>query len=224
MEAQFWLDKWKKQETGFHLEQIHPLLKKFYPDVFSPSKGVFVPLCGKTSDLTFFAEKGSYTLGCELSDIAVQAFFKEQKDTAQINQVGRFSCFRSTRFVNENNRQANIDILIGDIFDLNQALLTECASIYDRAALIALPESLRKDYVRQIRSLMTSAKMLLITLEYPQVEMDGPPFSVASDEVSELFQFAEVSRVYCQNILSKEPKFVARGLSYLNECAYVISW
>ena len=66
MQAQFWLDKWNNQETGFHLDSAHPLLKKFYSQIFSSEDGVFVPLCGKSSDLAFIADKGSYTLGCEL--------------------------------------------------------------------------------------------------------------------------------------------------------------
>ena len=228
MEAQFWLDKWHKQETGFHLASVHPLLQKFYAEVFEPQLGVFVPLCGKTSDLAFFAEKGSYTdnvkvVGCELAENAVKAFFAEQKqsddrksDDKQL-KVSELESFKSYQL-------DNIEILVGDYFDLQPKQLEACTRIYDRAALIALPESMRKVYVEHMRNLLPHAKMLLISLEYPQHEMNGPPFSVSQDAVNQLFSFAKIKQVYTNNILSKEPKFESRGLSALYESAYVIEW
>lgn len=218
MQAQFWLDKWDNQETGFHLGSVHPLLKKFYSEVFSPQKGVFVPLCGKSSDLAFFAEKGSYTLGCELSEKAVKAFFSApqlvNKEQLQVSSSGGFQSYKLN----------NLELLTGDFFELAKEQLKACNTIYDRAALIALPETMRKNYVTHMKSLFPQAQMLLISLDYPQLEMKGPPFSVSQSEVEQLFSFAEIEKVYSKNILNKEPKFEARGLSYLNESAYIIQW
>lgn len=214
MEAEFWLNKWNKQETGFHLTQVHPLLQKFYNQVFSEDKGVFVPLCGKTSDLKLFADKGSYTLGCELSKIAVEQFYDAHKLKAEIATSEKFTHYIS----------ANLEILVGDYFELRQVDIGACQTIYDRASLVALPSKMRTQYVKKLCQLFSKADMLLITLEYPQNEMAGPPFNVDLNEVFSLFEFASVNQVYSQNILAKEPKFVERGLSYLNECAYIIRW
>jgi len=214
MEAQFWLDKWEKQETGFHLSAIHPLLQKFYARVFRQKLGVFVPLCGKTSDLTLFAQKGSYTLGCELSDIAARAFFDSAGLKATERTFENFKSFKAN----------NLEILVGDFFDLQRSQVKNCPTIYDRASLIALPSSMRVAYVAKLKSLFKSARMLLITLQYPQAEMKGPPFSVPQSEVEDLFSFASVTPLYAKNILEKEPKFAARGLSALEECVYMIEW
>lgn len=214
MEAQFWLDKWKKQETGFHLAKVHPLLQKYYSQVFSPSRGVFVPLCGKTSDLKYFADKGGYTLGCELSELAVEQFFEAYSLQVEASKAGHFINYRCD----------NLQILVGDFFNLRDSDLEQCSSIYDRAALIALPLKMRVQYVKKLRQLFTKADMLLITLEYSQDEMAGPPFSVDSTEVNSLFEFASVKQIYAKNILAKEPKFIERGLSYLRECVYFIRW
>ena len=214
MDPQFWLNKWEKQETGFHLASVHPLLQKFYSRAFNTQDGIFVPLCGKTSDLTFFAGKGSYTLGCELSKKAVEAFFDGNGLNPGKKQDGSMMAYRSE----------SLDILVGDLFELDKSQLSKCHAIYDRASLIAFPPTMRSDYVLKLRSLFQSARMMLITLEYPQQEMKGPPFSVEHDEVSRLFSNASIEQVYRKNILSKEPKFEARGLSYLNECVYIIEW
>ena len=223
MKAQFWLDKWNNQETGFHLDAAHPLLKKFYSQVFSPSQGVFVPLCGKSSDLTFFAQKGSYTLGCELSEKAVEAFFSSQ----ELLQMGKVTIAERSGL--QSHRLDNIELLFGDYFHLQSKQLENCKTIYDRAALIALPEEMRKDYVEYMRLLMPSASMLLITLDFSAQEIvhsakEKPPFSVTEEEVLQLFDFASVEQVYTKNIIEKEPRFKAKGLSYLNESAYVVRW
>ena len=56
------------------------------------------------------------------------------------------------------------------------------------AALIALPPELRRRYVSKLYSrLPHECRGLLITLEYPQHERAGPPFSVREDEVHALY-------------------------------------
>jgi len=150
MQAQFWLDKWNNQETGFHLESAHPLLQKYYPQIFNPNVGVFVPLCGKSSNLAFFAAKGSYTLGCELAEKAVKVFFSSLKITenkpAKVSALSKFQSYQLD----------NLEILVGDYFELQPEQLGACKTIYDRAALIALPESMRNGYVEHMRSLNKS--------------------------------------------------------------------
>ncbi len=215
MEPQFWLDKWSKQETGFHLSAPHPLLKKFYSHFFASGNGIFVPLCGKSADLLYLAEKNHYTLGCELSLRAIKCFWQEtQREYEQQSCDQRFDIFVSN----------NIRLLVGDYFKLQAEDTKSCSHIYDRAALIALPDKMREDYVIQLRKLFPEAKLMLVTLEYSQHMMNGPPFSVDENEVNKLFSFASVSRIYAKNIIEKETKFKLRGLNYLNECVYDICW
>ncbi|WP_444998016.1 thiopurine S-methyltransferase [Aliikangiella sp. IMCC44359] len=214
MQAQFWLDKWQKQETGFHLQQVHPLLKKYADKVFADSSSVFIPLCGKTNDIMFFSNQGVNTLGVELSAKAVNDFFKEQKLTVELNARGKFDSYSSEA----------IEILVGDYFNLSAFDVSSCGHIYDRAALIALPIEMRASYVRKMHELFSQANMLLIALEYDQQVMQGPPFSVEQKEIAQLFNFAQCEKLYSKNIISVEPKFEAKGLNYLNECAYFIRW
>ncbi len=214
MEPDFWIAKWQRQETGFHLPQPHPLLCKFATDIFTPTETIFVPLCGKTHDLSYLSEQGYAVVGNELSELAVKHFFSERKMNPEIVTMGDFGFYRD----------GNISIYQGDYFKLTAAELSDCKAIYDRAALIALPTEMRKNYVAKMQQLIPSAKLLLVTLEYPQAEMIGPPFSVAESEVEFLFHFAEIEKLSEKNILEKEPKFKSRGLTGLKECAYIIRW
>ena len=78
----------------------------------------------------------------------------------------------------------NIEIYVGDFFDLSAETLGQVDAVYDRAALVALPVEMRRLYTRHLMALTQAASQLLITLEYDQSQMAGPPFSVSGDEIS----------------------------------------
>jgi thiopurine S-methyltransferase len=56
-------------------------------------------------------------------------------------------------------------------------------AVYDRAALVALPEDMRRRYSRHLTEITEGAPQLLITYEYDQALQEGPPFSVSTEEV-----------------------------------------
>jgi thiopurine S-methyltransferase len=58
---------------------------------------------------------------------------------------------------------------------------------YDRAALIALPVSMRDRYAPHLQAITDGAPQLLIGLEYDQSRIDGPPFSIDGAEVARLY-------------------------------------
>ena len=219
MEKSFWLDKWQAKEIGFHLSDFHPLLQKYHLKVFSSSKSVFVPLCGKSHDMAFLASEKYRVTGSELSEIAAQEFFEEQK-----------LLFGNTDYLIENQRthtsyrNDGCTIFTGDYFDLESTMLLGAENIYDRAALIALPKEMRVRYVKQLKELLPQANMLLITLDYDQSVVSGPPFSVDEQEVNQLFSFASIKQLYRQDIIEQEPRFMSKGLQSFNQTAYEIHW
>ena len=175
MKREFWLDKWKKNILGFHKDSPNELLTKFLPEVdVRPSSFIFVPLCGKSLDLIYLAELGHKVIGIELSEIAVKDFFLENKITYEVLEVGNLLKYSSDK----------IDIFLGDIFELTSKTLGPIDLVYDRASMIALPLDLRKQYNEKIDELTDSeTKLLLITLEYDQDKVAGPPFSVSSSSL-----------------------------------------
>ena len=133
-----------------------------------------MPLCGKSVDMMWFLEQGYHVIGVELSLDACRAFFAENNLNFDENKIEKFTIFHSDK----------ITLLSGDFFDLSKDVLGSFDAVYDRAALIALPETLRIQYARKIIELSESnTKMLLITGAYNQNEMMGPPFSVDHKEV-----------------------------------------
>ncbi|QNB08942.1 thiopurine S-methyltransferase [Herbaspirillum frisingense] len=213
MEAQFWLERWREGRTHFHQERVTPLLQKYWPQLALPAGStVLVPLCGKSLDMLWLAHQGHRVLGVELSELAITQFFSENQLTPAIHESAQGRHYVA----------GNIELVCGDIFLLEDATLAACAGAYDRAALIALPPQMRARYVADIYGrLPAQARSLLITLEYDQQKMDGPPFSVAEEEVQRLYApHSEAVAIDRRDILEKEPKFLERGLTALDTVVY----
>jgi len=213
MEAEFWLERWREGRTHFHQARVTPLLQKYWPQLGLPAGStVLVPLCGKSLDMLWLAQQGHRVLGVELSELAITQFFSENQLTPVVHESAQGRHYVA----------GNIELVCGDIFALEDATLAACAGAYDRAALIALPPAMRKRYASDIYGrLPGGSQSLVITLEYAQEKMDGPPFSVAEDEVLRLFsQHSETAAIDRRDILEKEPKFLERGLTALDTVVY----
>ena len=216
MKKDFWLERWEKEEIGFHQDDFNPYLRRYWQDLhLAPGSRVFVPLCGKSRDMLWLREQGHHILGVELSAIAVQAFFRENGYVPGHGSDGRF----------ERCEADGINILCGDFFDLGRDDLADVQAVYDRASLIALPPEMRERYVRHLASILPHAtQILLITVEYPQAEMQGPPFSVTSGEVEALYRdYADVRMLANQDVLAQNPRFQERGLSQLREHIFLLT-
>ncbi|MDH4312631.1 MAG: thiopurine S-methyltransferase, partial [Gammaproteobacteria bacterium] len=123
------------------------------------------------------------------------------------------------------HRSGAIEVLEGDALQLTPALLGPVQAAYDRAALVALPPSMRERYARHFATLMPAgSRTMLVAFEYQQAIKDGPPFSVTPDEVVTLYGDAflveELERV---DIIDESPKFAAAGLDALHEVAYSLT-
>jgi thiopurine S-methyltransferase len=211
MEPDFWHNRWENNLTGFHLDEVNPQLQANWSAMSLPAGSrVFVPLCGKTLDLVWLAQQGYQVVGVELSPLAVQAFFTENNITPQRSQLGKLEYWQSE----------NISLLCGDFFHLTPDILGRVDAVYDRASLIALPPQMRQRYVTKMAEICPSVPKFLITLDYDQSKMDGPPFSVTENEVRELYQGSfEISQLVAQDVLGDNERFKER-LDYMNECVF----
>ncbi len=213
MDAEFWMQRWQEGQIGFHRTEVMPLLETHWASLqLPPGSRVLVPLAGKSLDMHWLAAQGYRVLGVELSPLAVQQFFAE----SGLQPVRHHSRY-GEHFV-----AGPVEIILGDAFGLDAALLSDVAGVYDRAALIALPPALRQHYLDTVYAgLPDGCEGLLITLEYPQQEKAGPPFSVDSDEVGNLFDAHwHTSLIERRDILGQEPRFRAEGVSALSTAVY----
>ena len=215
MEAEFWHRRWQDNRIGFHQESINAYLQAHWSRLNLPAGAhVFVPLCGKTRDMAWLAEQGYAVTGVEISELAVAAFFDEQGLTPTVTCTARFQRWR----------HGSLTILCGDFFNLAVHDTGQIQGLYDRAALIAFPADQRKRYVQHLIGLLPETLVgLLITLDYPPLEMEGPPFAVTDEELRALFPVDfKLEMVAGRDCLNDSPRFRERGISRLMETAYSV--
>jgi thiopurine S-methyltransferase len=180
MEADFWHRRWHKNEIGFHEKDGSHLLKTYIEKLaLPPGARVFVPLCGKTRDIAWLLSKGFNVVGIELNKLAVDQLFEELKVQPEYSKVEEFEHRRAV-FSNG----LSLDVFVGDFFTFNRAIMGKIDAVFDRAALVAFPEEMRKQYVAHLLSISDKCKQLLVCFEYAKDLLQGPPHSVDSTEVN----------------------------------------
>jgi thiopurine S-methyltransferase len=217
MKPDFWHQRWQDNEIGFHQDQATPLLLKHWTALGAPAGcRVFVPLAGKSLDMLWFASQGHRVLGVELSQLAVEQFFAGHDLQRNIFESHDGRHYRA----DVDGRE--IELICGDVFALGHKSLSDCAAVFDRAALIALPLEMRARYVDDVYSkLPADCRGLLITLEYPENEKAGPPFPVTEDEVRTRFATDwEIDMLERRDILSSQQSFIDEGVTSLATCVY----
>ena len=216
MKKEFWLERWDRAEIGFHQNEINPYLLRFWKELSHPAGSeVFVPLCGKSLDMVWLRQQGNFVLGVELSVLAVKDFFREQGMTAERVSEGSFDNYIADRYC----------LACGDFFDLSKQDVAKVSAVYDRASLVALPPEMRERYASHLSEILPSGtKILLITFDYPQAEMQGPPFAVSVKEVEALYsRFAEVRLLAQEDVLDQNPRFKQRGMTRMQENVFVLT-
>jgi len=179
MNTSFWLKKWEDNNIAFHGSEANPaLVKHFQALSLAPGSRVFLPLCGKTLDIAWLLSKGYSVAGAELSELAIEQLFSELGVTPNISELRKSKRYSAT----------NLDIFVGDIFELLTTVLGPVDAIYDRAALVALPRDMRDRYTPHLMDLTDTAPQLLICFDYDQALMAGPPFSISNEEVMQHYQ------------------------------------
>ena len=176
MQHDFWHDKWQTNNIGFHQDQPHPLLTQHLQSLsLSSNARIFVPLCGKSLDLAWLIKQGYHVVGIDLSPIAIQALIIDLGLSFKETQSGELTHYQHPQ----------IELFVSDFFQLTAQQLGDIDAVYDRAALIALPPQMRSQYTQHLLDITKQAPQLLISLEYDQNLLQGPPFSVPEHELTE---------------------------------------
>jgi thiopurine S-methyltransferase len=213
MDHEFWHTRWEKKEIGFHEGTINRYLHDHWSELADhPTDAVLVPLCGKAKDMWWLHDRGHPVIGVELSDIACKDFFEEAHSKASVHPGQPFTTLRHD----------NLELWCGDFFQLVPEELKHIRLVYDRAALIALPPGMRSDYVEHMTAVLPEqVSILLVTLDYQNEEMKGPPFNVSDLEVGELYDRDWDIEHIVTNTLAKDHPFAKRkGLSGATESVF----
>ena len=212
MRPNFWHNRWRLGQIGFHQTAVDRHLRQYWPQMDVAGDGrIFVPLCGKSLDLLWLRERHAVA-GVEISAVALESFCLEHGIAARRRLLRDFDVYEADR----------LQLYRGDFFALTPQLLGPITAVFDRAALISWAPELREAYVAHIAALTPpGTQTLLITVEYPQEQMAGPPFSVEADVVDRLY--APTHAIQClsrQDILANEPRLRSRGITQLHEVCY----
>ncbi|MDF2179162.1 thiopurine S-methyltransferase [Aliiglaciecola sp. CAU 1673] len=210
MDASFWHQRWASNEIGFHGSEANPMLVEHFSSLnLNKGERIFLPLCGKTLDITWLLAQDLKVVGAELSEIAIQQLFAELGVTPTISEWSKGKHYRAE----------NLDIYVGDFFAMQAQTLGHVDAIYDRAAMVALPESMRLQYTTHLMALTARAPMLLISFEYDQRLMPGPPFSVTEKEITAHYQ----PNYQLQQLAAKEVPGGLKGKCPARECVWLLA-
>lgn len=216
MESNFWHQRWRENQIGFHQETINAHLQAFWPGLgLPPGTPVFVPLCGKSLDILWLRSQGHPVIGVELSEIAVNGFFSANRLQPTVTYESPFKKYSAD----------GITVYCGDFFALTTAHLATVEAMYDRASLIALPPAMRQRYADAImEKLPPAARVVLVTVEYDQSQMTGPPFAVAEVEVARLYSARFTIAKLCEVDMTgaELESFKKRGLTSMREKVYCL--
>jgi thiopurine S-methyltransferase len=215
MSPEFWHGRWIKNDIGFHQKTVHDGLAAHWRPLELPTgSDVLVPLSGKSLDMVWLAEAGHSITGIELSDIAVDDFFKERGLTAA-------SVARDGAVLKMGGPYA---LWCGDFFKIPASAVSHVSAVYDRAALVAMPAQLRDAYANHLIALTPrNAPMLLVSLDYDPSEMTGPPFPVTETEVERLYSKAfNITHVARHDVIATNPNCAKRGLTQLIETVSIL--
>jgi thiopurine S-methyltransferase len=211
MQADFWHAKWEKNQIGFHEAETNPnLTENFHHLGLETGARILVPLCGKSLDMVWLMSQGYQVVGVELSELAVLQFFEEQDIPFEKTVDGDFIHYSTE----------GLELYVGDFFKMNADVLGQVDAVYDRAALVALPEEMRKNYTQHLSKISNTAPQLLATFEYDQSKRNGPPFSVSEEEVRlryaekfeiNLLEVKELGEMFVDGLLVSEKVWYLKG-------------
>ncbi len=191
MDANFWQQRWEKGDIGFHVNKANPILVEHLKRLnLKEGSRLFIPLCGKTLDISWLLSNGYKVVGVELSELAINQLFNDLGIKPEIYYIDRFKHYRAK----------NIDIFAGDVFDFTKELIEQVDAVYDRAGLVALPEDVREKYSAHLIKITGAASQLLICYEYDQRLMAGPPFSIPGEEINQIYNAYELRLIECKSV------------------------
>jgi len=221
METEYWLKRWREGRTGWHREEVMPLLVQHWPALNVPRGArVLVPLCGKSLDMLWLSRQGMHVLGVDVSAIAIESFLAENQLHARTRSTAE-----GTHYDVTNAPGGEIEIINGDVFELDPAVIARCDAFYDRASIIAMPAAMRGRMADTVyMQLPAGSAGLLIALDYPENEMQGPPFSVDEAELRRLFdQQWNIEQMERRDILASQPSFQEQGVTALHTSVYALT-
>nr|CAB3267192.1 thiopurine S-methyltransferase-like [Phallusia mammillata] len=210
-----WDNKWKAEKTMWHRNEVHVDLLKH--EKLLDTGRIFLPLCGKSVDLKYLAEKGHEVVGLEFSEKACDDFFQENGLQFTKRKLVDFAFFQYEA------KELKITIFQGDMFDANKSLLGSFDAIWDRGSFVAINESDRPKYAKILCNILKpTGKVLLNSFTYDSTEFGGPPHSADRETVEKVFG-STFKVTFLDSYDYLRPQLKARGITKMIASNYILT-
>ena len=150
--GEFYDAKYSKGYSPWHMDSVNYNLLKHYPNIQpagEPLRKILVPMAGKTVDIKWLADKGHEVVAVEISQSACREVF--QRDDIPFEELDcpavKGKLFRSL--------DGKIKMYCCDIFNFTAEIEGQFKSVWERGAVIAFEEDLRKKYFEHVKTLVT---------------------------------------------------------------------
>lgn len=212
MQQGFWAERWRAGQTAFHVPEVNRRLIAHVDRLPPVPARVLVPLCGKSHDLGWLADRGHQVVGVEFVEQAVRAFFDERGVAPQAGQLGGQLALTS----------GAITLLAGDFFAVDANAIGRFPAVWDRAALVAVAPEQQRAYLGHLRSLVADDGCVLL-VSFDHDLPSGPPFAIPGAALAALCDgLFTLDLLEDADILEQEPKFKQRGATRIHELTFVL--
>ncbi|MCB0272149.1 MAG: hypothetical protein KDD46_03965 [Bdellovibrionales bacterium] len=208
----YWKKRWLSGDIGWHQNEVHPLLVKYY-DAYSlrNENHFFFPLCGKTLDVDWILQKGHQVTCVEISEIAIEEIAKRLHIHWQMRTENNFTVYQHDK----------LTIYKGDYFDCVNLDIPPIDVVFDRGAFVAIDPKKREKYANIYKKLHPK-KMFLVLYRYDLNASTSPPFAFEEGEIEKLLTSDfDIDKLEENEMLSQAPNMQNRQIySFYQEVFY----
>ncbi|XP_075246699.1 uncharacterized protein LOC142340123 isoform X2 [Convolutriloba macropyga] len=187
----FYDEKYSKGYSPWHMDTVNYNLLKHYNRIQpegEPLRKILVPMSGKTVDIKWLADKGHEVVAVEISQSACRQIFTrdnipfEEIDCPQVE--GKL--FKPV--------SGRIKAYCCDVFKFTKEVEGEFESVWERGAVIAFEEDLRKKYFEHVKTLVSKGCSWMSSIfQYDRNVYYNHPYCLNDDEIERVFSDGQFS-------------------------------
>lgn len=187
-----WEQDWTTDNPEFHSDEVNAMLIKQYDEFTRGRKHlkILVPLCGKSLDMNWLADRGHSVVGVELIGKAIEAFLHDNKLTHHVKSIPLSPEIQGTVF---KANEKDITLIECSIFDFTAEVVGgQFDCIWDRGSMTAIKmmkEGRLKQYTDIMLDCLKPDGRYLLEFFAPESSEGMPPsFKFVSEkDLHELF-------------------------------------
>lgn len=174
LDANFWNERWKNQETGWDIGYASPAIVRFFSNIEDKNVRILIPGCGNAYEAEFLLNQGfKYITILDIAPKAVELLQEKFK------------------------KQSEIKIVCDDFFKHSG----QYDIIVEQTFFCAIDPQLRSSYAKKTSELLTENGEIVGLLFNKEFSNQEPPFGGTKEEYISIFKkhFEIISMENCQD-------------------------